>query len=96
MEDWFAAFAQHDPAAIAELFCKIAQFDLSEQMSRIECPVLIAGGELDSYIPASHPRWMADQIRGAELVLWPGAGHMFFAERTRDFQELLVRWLKGS
>ncbi len=96
MEDWFAAFAQHDPAVMAELFCKIAELDLSDQMSRIKCPVLIAGGGADSYIPGIHPRWMADQIRGAELVLWPGVGHMFFAERTHEFQELLVRWLKRS
>lgn len=94
MDDWFAAFAQHDPAVIAELFRKIAQFDLSDVMGRIECPVLIAGGGADSYIPGIQPRWMAAQIRGAELVLWPGAGHMFFAERTQEFQELLVRWLK--
>lgn len=96
LDDWFAAFGQHDPATISELFGKITEFDLSGQMDRIDCPVLIAGGEQDSYIPATHTRWIADQVRGAELVLWPGAGHMFFAERTREYQELLVRWLDRS
>lgn len=93
MRDWFVAFGQHDRAIMAELFRQIARVDLSDGIGRINCPTLIAGGEADSYIPASHTRWIADQVRGAELVLWPGAGHMFFAERTREYQELLVRWL---
>jgi pimeloyl-ACP methyl ester carboxylesterase len=93
MAEWFAAFAQHNPAVMAELFRKIAQFDLSDRIGRISCPTLIAGGAADPYIPASHTRWIADQVPGAELVLWPGAGHMFFSERTQEYQELLVRWL---
>lgn len=93
MDDWFLAFGQHAPAAMAGLFQKIAEFDLSDCLGRIRSPVLIAGGDLDSYIPASHTEWIADQVPGSALVIWPGCGHMFFAERTREYQELLVRWL---
>jgi pimeloyl-ACP methyl ester carboxylesterase len=91
---WFSAFGQHDPHVMAELFRKIAQFDLSESIGRIVCPVLIAGGDGDPYISEFHTRWIADQIPGAKLELWPGAGHMFFAERTQQYQDLLVRWLE--
>lgn len=96
MRDWFAAFGQHDTVIMAELFRKISRVDLSNCIGRINCPTLIAGGESDPYIPASHTRWIADQVRGAELVLWPGAGHMFFAERTQEYQDVLVRWLNRS
>lgn len=96
MRDWFAAFGQHDTVIMAELFRKISRVDLSDCIGRINCPTLIAGGDSDPYIPASHTRWIADQVRGAELVLWPGAGHMFFAERTREYQDVLVRWLSRS
>ena len=94
LRDWFAAFGQHDAVIMAELFRKISRVNLSDCIDRINCPTLIAGGDLDPYIPASHSRWIADQVRGAELVLWPGSGHMFFAERTQEYQDLLVRWLK--
>ncbi len=94
MRDWFAAFGQHDTVIMAELFRKISRVDLSDCISRINCPTLIAGGQSDPYIPESHTRWIADQVRSAELVLWPGAGHMFFAERTQEYQDVLVRWLK--
>lgn len=96
MSDWFAAFGQHDHVVMAELFRKIARVDLSDCIGRISCPTLIVGGNDDPYIPATHTRWIADHVRGAELVLWPGAGHMFFAERTAEYQELLVRWLTRS
>jgi len=96
MRDWFATFGQHDSVIMAELFRKISRVDLSDCIGRISCPTLIAGGDSDPYIPASHTRWIADQVRGAELVLWPGAGHMFFAERTQEYQDLLVRWLNRS
>ncbi len=93
MRDWFAAFGQHDTVIMAELFRKISRVDLSDCIGRINCPTLIAGGDSDPYIPPSHTRWIADQVRGAELVLWPGAGHMFFAERTPEYQDVLLRWL---
>lgn len=96
MRDWFAAFGQHDPMIMAELFRKISRVDLSDCIGRISCPTLIAGGDADPYIPKSSTMWIADHVRGAELVLWPGAGHMFFAERTQEYQELLVRWLNRS
>ncbi len=96
MDAWFASFGQHSPAVMADLFRVIAQLDMSAQLSDINCPVLIAGGEADPYIPASHANWMVDQIPGAEKVIWPRAGHLFFAERTSEYQELLVDWLERT
>ena len=96
MADWFAAWGQNDPMVLAELFRKISRVDLSDCIDRISCPTLIAGGDTDPYIPATHTRWIADHVRGAELVLWPGAGHMFFAERPQPYQELLIRWLSQN
>lgn len=96
MSDWFDVFGQHDPVIMAELFRKISRVDLSDCIGRINCPTRIAGGDSDPYIPERHTRWIVDQVPGAELVLWPGAGHMFFAERTQEYQEMLVRWLNRS
>lgn len=96
MDAWFTRFAQHSPTMMAELFRKLAQLDVSAELTQIACPTLIAGGDADPYIPVSHTHWLADQVPGAEKVIWPGTGHMFFAERTREYQELLVRWLERT
>lgn len=42
----------------------------------ITVPVLLAHGEDDRMVPASHSVWLADRIKGAELRLTPGAGHI--------------------
>jgi pimeloyl-ACP methyl ester carboxylesterase len=89
----FRAFANHDPRVITELFQIIAQFDASDSLANIPCPTLICGGEADPYIPASQTQRIAALIPNAELVLWPQAGHLFCVERTREYQELLTRWL---
>ncbi len=94
LSDWFSAFAKHDPSVMTELFRKIVRFDLSNQVAQINCPTLISSGTADPYIPVSHTRWIADHVPGAELVLWPGAGHLFFAERTLVYQALLQSWLE--
>lgn len=91
--DWFAAWKHHDPVIMAELFRTISRMDLSDCINRISCPTLIAGGDSDPYIPAVHTRWIADHVQGARLELWPGAGHLFFAERTQEYQKMLIRWL---
>ena len=96
MNDWFTAWGQNDPMILAELFRIISQLDLSEGIGRISCPTLIAGGDSDPYIPARHTQWIADHVPGAELVRWPGAGHMFFAERSQHYQDLLIRWLNQN
>jgi pimeloyl-ACP methyl ester carboxylesterase len=47
-------------------------FDLQS----ISCPVLVAHGRRDRMIPASHARWLAEQIPTAELWLRPRDGHV--------------------
>ena len=46
-----------------------------QDLSRIEIPVLIANGESDLMVPTVNSRNMARRIRGADLVLYPDAGH---------------------
>ncbi len=94
MLDCFRAYANHDPRVMTELFRIISRLDATDSLSQIRCPTLICGGESDPYIPASQTRRIAEHVPNSELVLWPKAGHIFFAERTREFHELLVNWLE--
>lgn len=42
----------------------------------VACPVLLLHGDNDRIVPVAHSRWLADRIRGAELQVRPGAGHL--------------------
>lgn len=48
---------------------------LPQDLSRIRIPVLVANGEHDIMVPTSNSYDMARRIPGAELVIYPDAGH---------------------
>lgn len=66
------------------------------QLGQIKCPALVIGGEADIFTP----RWMAEEVAkgipGADLHLYPGAGHAFHWERIDDFNLRVRDWLKGN
>jgi pimeloyl-ACP methyl ester carboxylesterase len=69
--------------------------DTLRQLGQIKCPTLVIGGEADIFTP----RWMAEEVAkgipGAELHLYPGAGHAFHWERIADFNPHVRDWLKA-
>ena len=46
-----------------------------QDLGRIRVPVLVANGDNDIMVPTSNSRDMARRIPGAELVIYPDAGH---------------------
>ncbi|MGQ0634770.1 MAG: alpha/beta fold hydrolase [Planctomycetaceae bacterium] len=93
LSDWRGAIQGHDREVLAALFDRLAELDIDRDLSRIAVPTLIAGGDRDPFIPASHTKHLAQQVPGAKLHLFSGVGHMFFAEATEEFQHLLTDWL---
>lgn len=42
----------------------------------ITVPVFFLHGEADRVVPAAHSGWLADRIKGSEIRIQPGAGHI--------------------
>ena len=63
------------------------------ELGQIKAPALVIGGDADIFTP----RWMAEEVAGgipgAELHLYPGAGHAFHWERIEDFNPRVRDWL---
>lgn len=87
------AMTQHDPRVMTDLFIRLRSLDITRELPKIQRPVLIVGGDRDPYIPFSQTRLLAEQIPRAELAVLEGRGHMFFAETTRQYHQLLDDWL---
>jgi len=47
-----------------------------DELGRLSVPTLIQWGERDRWIPVEQARLFADAIPGAELILYPDAGHV--------------------
>ncbi len=67
--------------------------DVLAQLGRVKCPTLVIGGDADIFTPAWMAREVAGAIPGAELHLYPGAGHAFHWERIDDFNPRVRDWL---
>ena len=68
----------------------MANLDLSANARRISAPTLVIHGEEDNIIQASAAEELAAAIKGARLVLLPGAGHLLLAERPRELYKLVT------
>ena len=60
----------------------IVTHDAAGAVAGIEIPTLVLHGELDLLIPVDNGRFLAEQIPGAELKIYPNTGHLFFVEQA--------------
>ena len=73
---------------------RIRGFDIRDQLQRIRVPTVIAGGDCDPIIPYCHTLDIASRVPNSQLAMLPGTGHLFFAECTSMYHELLERWIR--
>lgn len=50
-------------------------FDTDQRVASLDLPALVLHGDADGIVDVSHGRALADQLRGAELVVVPGGVH---------------------
>jgi len=94
LETLFDDYRQHDMQTMCELFAGIRELDLTPSLTRIECPVLILGGDADPAIPSSEAHHLHEHLPGSSLVEFPGVGHIFFAEALATSLEQIQAWIE--
>lgn len=67
-------------------------FESSGVLKLIRVPTLVTHGTLDAVIEPSAAQYSAGKIPGAELRWFERVGHMPFAERTEEFDEMLLEF----
>jgi pimeloyl-ACP methyl ester carboxylesterase len=80
------------PAATCEAFYwTLKEHDRTATLGRLSgVPVLIACGDRDRLTPLEHSRIIADALPHAQLVVYPGCGHMVMLERADDLSRRLL------
>jgi pimeloyl-ACP methyl ester carboxylesterase len=90
------SYASHRPPADAfgrQLAAAVA-FDFYDRLPQIQVPTLVINGEDDRLIPSENSRIMAERIPGAELVLFPEAGHLYFDELPEESARTVIEFLR--
>jgi pimeloyl-ACP methyl ester carboxylesterase len=68
--------------------------DSTALLARIAIPTLVIHGEDDQLIPVAEAKAMQAAIKGAELVIIPGAGHLPCLEQPEVFNEAVRVFLE--
>ncbi len=87
-----AAKGLHLPSVIQLCRC-FNTLNITGDLGRIEKPTCVIVGELDRLKPPHYSQTIAGAIRGAELHVLPGAGHVSFWERAAEFNSVMLGFL---
>jgi pimeloyl-ACP methyl ester carboxylesterase len=63
------------------------------EVAAIKVPTLVADGTEDALDPVSNDKQLAGLIKGAQLALYPGAGHAFWFQDESAFLDRLTSFL---
>jgi pimeloyl-ACP methyl ester carboxylesterase len=69
------------------------RFDLIERIGDISLPTCIIVGEEDRLTPVKYSRFLNDNIKGSQLAVVPGAGHLVMMEKPEEFNRHLGAFL---
>lgn len=81
----------HNPAALFTLFNGIDSLEIADQLNRIDIPTYIFAGTHDPVVPPAQSLLLANEISGAQLVVFKDVGHMPFMEATDTYFAALER-----
>lgn len=68
-------------------------YDSYEDLDRITAPTLIIHGDADRLIPIENGRLLAERIKGSELYIVHGAGHLYVTEAQASVDEKVIEFL---
>jgi pimeloyl-ACP methyl ester carboxylesterase len=81
------------PAANRTMLQGMAEADLRDVLSRVDVPTLLIYGDRDARSPVEVGRALHEGIRGSELVILPGVGHLSSVESATDFNRAVRAFL---
>lgn len=71
----------------------LIEADVRAYLHNITCPTLVFHGEEDNLCPLEGANFIERQLPCAQLVSFPGGGHIPFLTEFRNFHQALEEWL---
>ena len=96
MKEHFQTYVQTrtTPEAYQRQLEACVAFQSYERLPEIAAPTLVINGEDDALLPAENSRILAQRIPGAELVLFPETGHLYFQELPEEAAVAVLDFLR--
>lgn len=84
------------PLGYAGQLQAVLAHDVADQLHRIATPTLVLHGGADRLIPVENGQLLAAAIAGAQIKIYPQAGHLFFVERADEVNQDIRRFLRAA
>ena len=68
-----------------------SQFDMREDLNKIEVPALIICGEEDQMMPLKYSQYLRNNIKESQLFIIPDVGHFPFQERPNQVNDIIFQ-----
>jgi pimeloyl-ACP methyl ester carboxylesterase len=85
-----------EPLAYLHQAGAVAAHDAYERLNQMAAPTLVVHGEQDVFVPPANALVLAERIPGAQLRLWPDAGHMYTIDEPQADREIARFLLQHS
>lgn len=87
-KEWFDAFI-----ALCENFLTL---DITDQLSQIDIPTLVVSAKEDILKPPLYGEIIHEQINNSKFKVIKDSGHGLFAEKTAQFNQLIIDFIKDK
>jgi 3-oxoadipate enol-lactonase len=77
-----------EPLAYMHQAAAVAAHDAYDRLNQMVAPTLVVHGEHDVFVPPANALVLAERIPGAQLQLWPDAGHLYPIDEPRADREI--------
>jgi pimeloyl-ACP methyl ester carboxylesterase len=94
IDNVYPASRELDADAMHIWFNRMPDIDISAGLATIGVPLLVMVGDSDPIVPPAQAYLVHERVPGSELIVYPGCGHLPMAERERQYNADLDRWLK--
>jgi pimeloyl-ACP methyl ester carboxylesterase len=91
---YFAHFLSMDPRLFLRTMQAASEHSAEDQLSAVQVPTLVIGGDQDHFTPAWLSRRMALAIPGAELLMVPGGSHTAPLEAPERVNDAVADFLR--
>jgi pimeloyl-ACP methyl ester carboxylesterase len=90
-----ARYRPQPPEAYMRQLQTVLSHNASDRLKQIQVPTLVVHGEVDPLVPVENGRYLAEHIRGAQLICYPNTGHISIVERADDYNRDVLTFLAG-
>lgn len=90
-----ARLAANDPAAYRSCLWALARYDVTPELHRITCPVLVVAGARDATLSLVARRRLAQQLPNARLQVVIDSGHATPIDQASQFNDLVIGFLRS-